>query len=84
MFSEASLNLARDKPACQSSDYCSSCWWRKSKDYPSKFAVDGVKDTPDTCHLAHTEKEQNPCWAVDLGGATSVDIVAITTRWSTM
>ena len=75
MFIEVSENVARAKPAFQSSSYGSAnC-------YDASFAVDGNRTiTNEYCEMAHTEREQNPWWAVDLGSATRVINVTITPR----
>ena len=75
MFIEVSGNLARAKPAFQSSSH------GKAGCYDASFAVDGNRTiTSGYCGMAHTEEEQNPWWAVDLGSATRVINVTITPR----
>ncbi|KAF0097796.1 MAG: FkbM family methyltransferase, partial [bacterium] len=65
------VNLARGKPASQSS---TSEWSRRDD---AQGAVDGVINGS---YAFHTSNQANPWWQVDLGGQASIDEVRIFNR----
>jgi hypothetical protein len=62
-------NLARGKPAQQSSTY--------SGDYPASNGVDGRKDN---ASMFHTNSESNPWWQVDLQGNYALSHIVLYNR----
>ena len=64
-FVPANTNLARNKPATQSSDW--------SPDYVARNAVDG-----NTYTFSKTGEQNNPYWSVDLGVSCYIDDLYIT------
>ena len=64
--------MALGRPACQSSTYYN---------FTAGLAVDGNSDPDfDTNTCAHTQKEVNAWWSVDLGQVMFVKYITVTNR----
>jgi len=64
-----------DRPSFQSSDYVDD----DGNSYPAHLANDGIRNTR-SLYCAMSKRQNDPWWAVDLGGPTTVSRVSIVNR----